>query len=349
MELILKKILQFGDVHFSAMNKWNIDAGNYFINWFENQNFGPKDETEFMFAGDLAERDVNPGVVIDQMVRLIKAAANKGKSVWVLVGNHDKKLYHDVLQNSLQHLENIEGVTVVNECKTVITPLGFKVLFMPHLHSSEIGNKTLNDYYNELINSDGFLQDWDICCGHWNFAEGVGHGFRSDGIDISKLRPHVKCWALGHIHTRVSREYLGSIWPNKFDEQFSLYKRCYKEFNENQQVIEMPLPEFLHYEDLEFGKEVPEQSKNCAYVYTIVKCQSEKLAKEKYLGIYIRGVEQREKADFSGLSSDKSLNDFNKSYLEYYKEMMAEIKPKVTRGANVIITNFLKELDEQVP
>lgn len=342
----MKKVLSFGDVHFSAMNPWNIDAGNNFIKWFENQNFGQKEDIEFLFAGDIAERDINPGIVIDQMNRLFKLCSEKGKATWICMGNHDKKLYHDRLQNSLMFLNNIQGVSVINEPKTITSANGFKILFLPHLHTTEMNSMTLHDYYNQLINSDGFIQEWDICTGHWNIAEGEGHGFKSEGVNIEKLKPHVKSWSLGHIHTRGLKEYCGSIWPNKYDEQYSLYKRCYKEYNENNQTIEMPLPEFLHYEELELGKEVPEQLPDCAYVYTIINCKSEKLAKEKYPNIYIRGIEQQVKADFSKVGSDKENNGFNKTYTESYDDMVKELKIKVTRAANGIIRGILRERDE---
>lgn len=342
----MKKVLSFGDVHFSAMNAWNIDAGENFIRWFDEQDFGPKEDVEFLFTGDISERDVNPGIVIDQMNRLFNLCSKKGAATWICVGNHDKKLYHDRLQNSLIFLENIEGVHVINEAKTVVSKNGFKILVMPHLHTTEMNSMTLHDFYNQMIDSEGFIQEWDICTGHWNIAEGEGHGFKSEGVKIDKLRPHVKSWSLGHIHTRSLKEYCGSIWPNKYDEQFSLYKRCYKEYNENEQTIEMPLPEFLHFEELEFGKEPPERKENCAYVYTILNCKSEKLAREKYPTIYIRGIEQQVKADFSNLSSDSSRSGFNQTYSESYSEMIKELKIKVTRAADGIIKGILREKDE---
>lgn len=347
----MKKILGFGDVHFSAINKWNISAGNNFINWFEAQDFGDREDVESVWAGDIGERDTSPGIVIDQINRLFTACRKKFKHTYIIVGNHDKKLYHDVLQHTLMFLDAYEEITVINSPKSLITENGFSLLGLPHLHVSETGALSLNDYYSWLLSTSQLLplkgDKFDVCCGHWNIEEGEGHGFASEGVDITPLQDKVNCWMLGHIHTRPRKEYLGSIWPNKYDEQDSKYKRCYKEFNSNGQTIEMPLPEFLHYSTIKLGDEIPQEQPNCEYVYCISNCSSELVAKEKYPNINIRAIEKKAKVDFSDVKSEKEIDAFTMSYSDAFTAMRNEMNIPMSRGAVGIIRSLLKEKDGQ--
>ena len=81
----MKKIVSFGDIHFSSIQEWSYEAGEHFIEWFENTDFGPKEELEFLFAGDIGQKDVNPGKVIDQMDRLFNSASKKSKWTHIIV------------------------------------------------------------------------------------------------------------------------------------------------------------------------------------------------------------------------------------------------------------------------
>lgn len=127
----MSKVLCFGDVHFSSINAWNYKAGEYFIDWFEHENFGNKDDIEMIFVGDIAERDVNPGNVVDQMWRLFASASSKAKAVYVVCGNHDKKLYHDIEQHSLKFLTNLPNVHVFEKETELVTENGYNVLVLP--------------------------------------------------------------------------------------------------------------------------------------------------------------------------------------------------------------------------
>lgn len=342
----MKRLLGFGDVHFSAMNPWNIRAGENFLKWFDNQNFGPQEETESIWAGDIAEKDINPGIVIDQMHRLFNSCKKKFKHTYIVVGNHDKKLYHDVLQYSLMFLKHDPAFTVINKPQAITSTNNFKILALPHLHATETGSLSLSDYYTKYI-AEQVPQnsDWDVVCGHWNIQESDSEGFMSDGVDISPLKGKVNCWMLGHIHKRVREEYLGSIWPNKYDEQDSPNPRGYKAYCDDGTYTNIPFPEFLHYENIKFGDEVPEQKTDCEYVYCITNCSSEILAKEKYPNINIRGIERKEQVDFSEVKSDETFDAFSIPFSEAYTKMRTELKVPISRGANTIIRQLLERKD----
>jgi DNA repair exonuclease SbcCD nuclease subunit len=283
----LNKVICFGDVHFSSINTWNYKAGEHFIKWFEQENFGNKDEIEMIFVGDIAERDVNPGNVVDQMWRLFESASHKAKSVYVVCGNHDKKLYHDIEQHSLKFLTNLPNVHVFEKETELVTENGYKVLVLPWQAKSSEGI-TLHDYYNKL--SENYKdKTYDIITGHWNIKETTGPAWAQDGVDLTNL--HAKCYAIGHIHLRIRDEYIGSIFPNSIAEQNDSYPRGYKIYENGQESFKL-MPRFLKYVTLKLGDELPNEDTNCSYAYIITNCNTEVEAKEKYPDVCIKGIER---------------------------------------------------------
>lgn len=283
----MSKVICFGDVHFSSINTWNYKAGEHFIKWFEQENFGNKDEIEMIFVGDIAERDVNPGNVVDQMWRLFKSASHKAKSVYVVCGNHDKKLYHDIEQHSLKFLTNLPNVHVFEKETELVTENGYKVLVLPWQAKSSEGI-TLHDYYNKL--SENYKdKTYDIITGHWNIRETTGPAWAQDGVDLTNL--HAKCYAIGHIHLRIRDEYIGSIFPNSIAEQNDSYPRGYKIYENGQESFKL-MPRFLKYVTLKLGDELPNEDTNCSYAYIITNCNTEVEAKEKYPDVCIKGIER---------------------------------------------------------
>ena len=283
----MSKVLCFGDVHFSSINAWNYKAGEHFIDWFEKENFGNKDDIEMIFVGDIAERDVNPGNVVDQMWRLFASASSKAKAVYVVCGNHDKKLYHDIEQHSLKFLTNLPNVHVFEKETELVTENGYNVLVLPWQAKSSEGI-TLHDYYNKL--SENYKDKiYDIITGHWNIKETTGPAWAQDGVDLTNL--HAKCYAIGHIHLRIRDEYVGSIFPNSIAEQNDSYPRGYKVYENGIETFE-PLPRFLKYVTVKLGDELPPKEPNCSYAYIVTDCNTEVEAREKYPEANIKGIER---------------------------------------------------------
>ena len=283
----MSKILCFGDVHFSSINQWNYQAGENFIEWFSKENFGSKDDIEMLFVGDITERDVNPGNVVDQMWRLFSIASQKAKSVHVVCGNHDKKLYHDVEQHSFKVLTNLPNVHVYEKETEVITDNGYKMLILPWQAKSAEGI-TLHDYYNNL-SKDYQNNVYDIVAGHWNIKETTGPAWAQDGVDLKGFNAH--CYAIGHIHLRIRDEYIGSIFPNSIAEQNDSYPRGYKVYEDGKERFEL-LPRFLKYVTVKLGEPLPVEEPNCSYAYIITDCNTEVEAREKYPDVYIKGIER---------------------------------------------------------
>lgn len=337
----MKKIVSFGDIHFSSIQEWSYEAGEHFIEWFENTDFGPKEELEFLFAGDIGQKDVNPGKVIDQMDRLFNSASKKSKWTHIIVGNHDRKLYHNQDQHSLMFLENKGNITVYEKEEIVTSKNGFRMLLLPFQRADDVIPLTLHDYYTNYIKNIE-NKKFDIVAGHWQ-VKSAEIGWASDGVDISPLT-EVGCWALGHIHTRDRKEYIGSIFPNNKDEQKTRFRRCYKEYNEKGQCVEFPLPEFLHYGEIKYGNQVPEPIKNCAMVYTILNIGNETLAREKYPNIYIRGIEKSISANFDEISSDEEIDEnFKVNLKESFTEMVKETGMRIDRNTYKLCIDLLED------
>ncbi len=335
------KIISFGDIHFSSIQPWSFEAGEYFIDWFDKQDFGPKDEIEFVFAGDISEKDANPGSVTDQMDRFFNSASKKAKWVHIIVGNHDRKLYHGKDQHSLIFLENKGNITVYEKETIVNSKNGFRMLLLPYQRADDVAPLTLHDYYTKYISE---IEDkkFDIVAGHWQIKEST-IGWKANGVDISSLKD-VGCWVLGHIHNRPRKEYIGSVFPNNCDEQNTKFKRCYKEYNDKGQCVEFPLPEFLHYEWVKYGDNIPEPIENCAMVYTITNIGNETLAKEKYPNIYILGIEKKNKADFDNISSDEEIDEnFDLDLRESFKEMVKETGIRIDRNTYKLSLDLLED------
>lgn len=341
----MSKICSFGDVHFSSINQWNSEAGENFIDWFDKEDFGPKDETELVFVGDIAERDTNPGDVIDQMYRLFNLASKKAKHVYVCMGNHDKKLYHDKEQHSLKFLSNFPNITVYETETAITTENGYKVLMLPWQRM--VDGITLHDYYNTSLPKELTDTEYDLVVGHWNIKEEKGLQWMQEGVDLKKFK--TKSFAIGHIHLRTRDEYVGSVFPNSVAEQNDCYPRGYKVYeNGKESFVEMP--RFLKYVTIKYGESIPEREPNCAYAYVISECNTEAEAKEKYPEIQVRGIERPastarnidvnsvESSELSSITTNY-ITDLPNAFCDFIKETGTTL----SRPTFTLIKNLLAE------
>lgn len=341
----MSKVLCFGDVHFSSINAWNYKAGEYFINWFEQENFGNKDDIEMIFVGDIAERDVNPGNVVDQMWRLFASASSKAKAVYVVCGNHDKKLYHDIEQHSLKFLTNLSNVHVFEKETELVTENGYNVLVLPWQAKSAEGI-TLHDYYNKL--SENYKdKTYDIVTGHWNIKETTGPAWAQDGVDLTNF--HANCYAIGHIHLRIRDEYVGSIFPNSIAEQNDSYPRGYKVYENGVETFE-PLPRFLKYVTVKLGEELPAEETNCSYAYIVTECNTEVEAKERYPEACIKGIERvptrittstQVNADGNTVDISQFSNTYISDLPKAFAEMIKESGITVSRSTYSLVNSVI--------
>ena len=333
-----KKFICFGDIHFSSINQWNFEAGEHFIEWFDAHDFGDPNEIEFGFVGDIAERDTNPGNVVDQIDRLFKLCSKKGKHTYIAIGNHDKKLYHDIEQHSLVFLRKYKNVTVIEKETVIDTENGFKILFLPW---QRIQGQTLHEYYDSL-GDEWTSPHYDALVGHWQIKEDSGPAWQQVGVDISRF--DATCMCIGHIHNRVRDEYIGSVFPNNIDEYDPNRARGYKVLNEDRTVTFEELPEFLKYQTIDLGDTPAEPAKECAVVYTVKNCVSELEAQEKYLNLLNRGIERETLLgkDAVDVSTESVSNMTVTEPFEAYEQMVKEMGLKVNRTVHNDIKRLLR-------
>lgn|SRR5574344_42931 len=344
----MKKLFIFGDVHLSAINRWNFDAGNNFINWFKNENFGNKADNEVVFVGDIAERDTNPGDVIEQMDRLFSIASEKFSHVYICMGNHDTKKYHDVQQHSLKFLNNKENTDVIENEAEIITKNEFDMLVLPW---KRVDNMTLADYYNTKLPKEMYTKNYDVMIGHWNIKEDKGMEWMREGVDIKLFNP--KNFAIGHIHTRPRNEYIGSIFPNNISEQVPNQSRGYKVIDETKKESYVTMPNFLEYVTIKLGDPVPAQRDNCAYAYIISDCDSIAQAEEKYPGLNIRNIERKETALNANaeLTADKNstnITTFIGKPTVALDEMIKENDMHLSRKTYNLVKTMLEEKEKEI-
>lgn len=323
----------FGDVHLSAMNPWNVDVGENFIKWFEEfcKETARKDITErnILWLGDITEKDVNPGDVIDQEYRIFKLCSDYFANTYVIMGNHDLKLYKKRAQHSLKFLRNLPNVKIIeNPCDIKINETTVRML--PHLR---VEGKSLSDYYSQLH----FRTDADLVVGHW--AKTDPNHPNWGGVDISNMR--AKDFCLGHIHTRIEPYYTGSVFANKSTEAG---ERVYKVYNNGHEVQSVALPNFLEYRNVKYPED-PNTSVSSPYttlVFDVENVVSVQQARVQYPNIYVRGTVKK-KIDRELTESVKSSDVFlYKNNLQAYNDWLKETKYPIGRRASAMINELLK-------
>ena len=323
----------FGDVHLSAVNPWNVDVGENFIKWFEDfcKETSVKDvgERNILWLGDITEKDVNPGDVIDQEYRIFKLCSDYFTNTYVIVGNHDLKLYKKRAQHSLKFLRNLPNVHIIESPKDIKIN-NTSVRMLPHLR---VEGSSLSDYYSQLK----FRTDVDLVVGHWSKIDENHPNW--GGVDVSNMR--TKDFCLGHIHTRIDPCYTGSIYANKSTEEG---ERVYKVYNDGKEVQCVKLPNFLEYRTVVYPND-PKTDVASPYtvlVFDVENVVSVQQAKVQYPNIYIRGTVKK-KIDRELTENVKSSEMFlYKNNLQAYNDWLKETKYPIGRRASAMINELLK-------
>ena len=273
-----------GDPHFSALQPWRLPLGDAFLSWFETYEPGERSQEVLLCLGDYTDDAVNPGKVVKQLKIFTDIARSKFGQVYFMVGNHDLKLYKNKPQLSFEFVER-EGVIILREPGQVIDIQGLHVLSLPH-YNHRLDIPSMWDYYGNLP-EDIRKQHFDVVAGH--FSDASAQLF-DHTIDISYL--DAELIALGHQHTRASSHYTGSLFPCKISENDSPKPRAIWVVEKKGAKVtkkEVVLPRFGEYRAVEYPKPLPPTNANVT-IYTILGCESEKIARDFYGDIYIRGV-----------------------------------------------------------
>jgi calcineurin-like phosphoesterase family protein len=320
-----------GDLHLSAMNPWNYEISENFIKWFETWVANIKKEDSnphLLWLGDITEKDVNPGDVIDQEFRIFQICSNNFITTHVIMGNHDIKLYRQKAQHSLKFLRNFPNVSVVDK-PIDVNISNTKVRMLPHVR---VQGRTLSEYYSTMT----FRTDVDLVVGHWNKYDPSSP--IQGGVKTDNMRTKALC--LGHVHTRTDPDYTGSVFPNKVDE---IGQRVIKVFNDGAFVKEIELPQFVSYDSIEYPKEIVEPQDGKVHIYTVEGISNITAAKSFYKDHFIRGVLSKkiDKDQTTGFISDDVF--MYKDNYQAFNDWLKETKYPLSRKAAAILSQILKK------
>lgn len=330
-----------GDIHFSAMNSWNKEVGDKFLSYFFNHFKNEKQTNTIIFLGDIAEKDTNPGSVIEQMNSLAMFCNEHFKMTYFLMGNHDMKLYKGQLQHCLMFFNNFSNIKVIDKVE-IIDIDDKQILALPHLRTTGV---TLEQFYNsfDYSNYKPKSDKFDVAIGHWT-AKIENNKFCEDGVDLSLIP--AKNFVLGHIHNRIIPQYCGSCWPNKANEMedsSTKYKRCIQIWNTKTDTwSEHYWPTFLFYENIEYPNKIEPIKENYVRVFTVYNIKNKQIAIDYYKDYNIKSTFSQKDLSTKNNIDKKDLNIFLfKNNKDAFASMIKEQKLSVSRQVIKIVSDLL--------
>jgi len=326
-----------GDPHFSALQPWRLPLGDAFLSWLNT--FEPEANSSLVVLGDYTDDAVNPGKVVKQLKQFVNITKQKFAHVYFMVGNHDLKLYKNKPHLSFEFVE-FEGITILREPAQVLDIEGMHVLSLPH-YNYRTDIPAMWEYYSNLPD-DIKNQHYDLVFGHFTDTSAAlfDHMTNISYLDVEHI-------CLGHQHIRSSAHYTGSVFPCKISENDSPKPRAIWVFEKKNGKVhkkEIPLPLLGEYRAVEYPKPLP-ATKAQIVIWTILGCESEKIAREYYGDIYIRGVG----ANFVKKNNNLIVSDDTfvmNDPVEIFNEWIKTAKTPVARPVAGLVRKLLKP---QVP
>jgi hypothetical protein len=291
----------------------------------------------FIALGDLADEAVNPGEVIKQLERFGTIMQSKFKMSYLLVGNHDWKLYKGKPQLSFEFLGTKENIQILREPSQIISVEGMKILSLPH-YNFRYDIPPMNQYYADLP-QDIRNQHFDMLIGH--FADASSSEVYDHLIDLRYLNVDLVC--LGDIHTRFTEHYIGSVYPCKISENETPLPRAIWKVKMGQHGItkdEILLPKFLDFQTIEYPNALPDTETTT--VWTVVGAENETMARHLYRDAHIRGVVTTAvRRNAQGVMV--SVDDFDiEDPVVVFNDWMKVAKTPVTRPVAKLVRDLLK-------
>lgn len=331
----MSDIYEFGDAHFSSMNPWNRAVSFKILDWFKETFKNEKKENYAIFLGDVIDKATSPGDIIDIVFKLFEFCSTHFKKTYVLMGNHDIRPYRDfTFQTGLKFINNFNDVELIDTVQ-ILNIENKKILCMPFMKSDILDN--INEYYSKFDwSKDGYNNEIaDLAIGHWTIKDENDIRFR-DGVDVINIpAKQILC---GHIHNRPDERYIGSLYPLNAEEMKCKFSRVYKIWHADNTWTDVPLPEFLTFETIEYGIELKKD--DVIRVYTVSDAPSETEAYKKYDGFFIKGVTKLKNKDQKSVSTEgDSISD--KKDTELFQQMVKEQNLTVTRGAYKVVMDLL--------
>ena len=248
----MKKIYGFGDFHFGDMYPWQLEVGEHMLTWVKSLNVGPQQDAEAILAGDVFDNALNAGSCVAQIKKLADILSEKFRFVYILTGNHDRKKHKGKIQNSLEFLNSWNNIRVIENPEVLVTENGFTCLFMPY--TVDEGQGFVSDTYDKWAATVKH-KNIDVIAGHWTKKSSDVPFAGGDFVDLDKY-PKPVTYFLGHIHTRIDEDYLGSIWATKITESNTDYPRAVKVLDSDRKVTEIPIPEFVKYKTIRYPEKI---------------------------------------------------------------------------------------------
>ena len=253
-----------------------------FLEWFSSWERNSVNNS-LILTGDLVESALLSGRVADYLERFI--ASSKFKSIHICCGNHDQRKYHNTDQLAYEFFRHKKNVFLYQTAKETEID-GLKVLFLPFYFGLNDKGKSMGEYYNNIPNNPRFSNNYDLVVGHFSGGD-MDFGGSSDCVsNISQIK--TKKLILGHIHTRlVSPEtYIGSVFACKKNENDNTRSAFIYENNEWKEEL---LPKFIEFLTVVYPNNLP-NTNALTPVYTILNCNSEDIALQRYGFINIKRV-----------------------------------------------------------
>jgi hypothetical protein len=280
-------IICLGDCHFSDARPWSYSVSKEVVKVLLTSEYNNKDNT-LVLLGDLTETAFPSGLITELLLTLF--AGLKYDTVYVLVGNHDKKPNKQgrlVLSYKFLQSKNLSklfpNVTVIDDM-TEVQIENNKCLFMPYLFSDS--KLKWEDYENHS-------GTYDIVFGH--FTDTSNMDIKDRTIDITKINSTHIC--LGHQHN-PDKNYVGSIVPNSTSEANKV--RSFWVFDGKDKNI-VTLPKICDYYSTEFPLPLPPVEAKIP-IWTLLNCASAEIALEHYGNIYIHKTMYSASIDIEGLT-----------------------------------------------
>ena len=305
-------LIALGDIHFRADYPWFIEAAEHFLKWFDDWNLN-NSSNELILLGDLVERPVNGGIVVDFLERLHQYS--KFRKMHITVGNHDFKRIDKKYQLAYDFLKRKSNVEIY-EKKTEVVIQGVNCLMLPFI-TPTLEIPSPSTYYSELHKT--MDKKKDILFGHIQDENFPGEGIKN----LEKLSDHI---CLGHIHTRVHKNYIGSIIPSNYSQNGERFYRTYQKHRELGVVMmEESLPNFLDFHVINYGEDVTTTS--LTPVFVVHNCPMESLMDSKYKDLHIKKYYKA-----SSRETKVQTKLVKKSTKEYFKDFMKQSSVPLNRN-----------------
>ena len=300
-------IIALGDIHFRSDYAWFRDAIEKFLIWFKNWELNNANNILFL-VGDLTHEEENGGIVLDYIERFF--SYNNFKETHITIGNHDYKRIKNLYQLSYEHLNRRPNVFIYKEF-ILINKENINIALLPYAYPSIKNPKPFEEYSKNIKENKSNIE---LIFGHVTDSDLFGSAEMVKGLN--KVTSNV---CLGHIHQRLSKNYIGSVFPLNRKENGERYYRRYEKKDKKVIMIEERLPDFLEFVTINYGED-PIRSDDSVIVHEILNCPAQEIIYSKYQDVYIKKYIKISKKLEYDPSESNTKSSMNKMFSEFIKD-----------------------------